>query len=104
MSYPRVKVPTMLRTVTFVDSEAHARLLGLMAVLALPPVRCDEGTTTKRPLVEIEVHTGVWRPVETIIVLDTLIVLSFGKNGSTRTYRFLTADCPAWRMPSKGRR
>lgn len=99
-SYPCAIVPAMLRTVTFVDSEAHARLLGLMAVLGLPPVRCIDGTT-KKPLVEVEVCPGEWRPVETVYVDGGAVELAFGKNGSSRVYRFDASDCPSWRMPSR---
>jgi len=87
--------------VRYLDSEGQARLVGLCTVLQLPPLRCNDGAT-RRPLIEIEIETNVWRPVESFAFDDDgTVTFFFGKNGTTRTYRFALNECPAWRMPAR---
>jgi hypothetical protein len=85
---------------TYIESEAQARLMGLCAVLRLPPLCCEDGRE-RRPLIEIEVAPDTWRPIETFAFDDGAVVFLFGKNGTTRSYRFPIEECPSWRMPSR---
>lgn len=78
-------------------AEGWARLQGLMAVLALPPVRRSDNTWA-RPPVEVEIAPGNWTPVEDIVIDADGMTLSFGKNGSRVEYRFPGTTCPRWRV------
>jgi len=77
-------------------SEDGARLHGLLAVLALPAMRCQDGAY-RRPKVEIEIKRGVWAEVESIIIDDKGMTFLFGTNGHTTRYHFPGTICPNWR-------
>lgn len=81
------------------DPENHARLSGLLAMVALPLVRGDLGMM-RRVRVEVEVALGTWRAIEGAAVeLGKLTVWS-GTNGSRVQWEFQAAACPRWRSNS----
>ena len=86
------------------DDEQAARLHGLMAMLALPARRGDDGVY-RRLLVEIEVARGRWAPVDSVIIESDRLVFSYGVNGHRREYTFVAGeDVPQWRTERPSRR
>lgn len=73
-----------------------ARLQGLLAMLALPPLRRDDGQMW-RVVVEVEIAKGKWAPVETLSIDDKGLTFTWGRNGSTVEYKFPGESCPPWR-------
>lgn len=85
------------------DPENHARLSGLVAMLALPLVNAGRGLM-RRVRVEVEIMPGTWRAVEGAAVeLGKLTVWS-GSNGSRVQWEFQAAACPRWRSNSNAER
>ena len=83
------------------DAEGHARLSGLLAMLALPPVRLSDGTHRRR-IVEIEVKpdSDRWVPIDGITIEPHRIIAWWGANGTRVQYEFLRGEAtPRWRMP-----
>ncbi len=79
-----------------------ASLKGLMAVLALPAVRCVDGTFRKR-MIEVEVSRGVWVPIRHMAIEPERIVVWHGDNGERNEYVFLrAAGVPRWRIEQRG--
>jgi hypothetical protein len=73
------------------DPEGSARLLGLMAVFALPPLRTSAGGW--RP-VRIEVCTpNGWRLADMFALTDTAVVVVCGRT----EYVFPVRHPPRWR-------
>jgi hypothetical protein len=86
------------------DPEQQARLLGLMAVLALPPLTTSDGDT-RRVLVEVEVAPGRWHAVDSCVIESDRLVLSHGVNGHRVEWAFSRAEpVPRWRMPRESAR
>lgn len=83
------------------DAEGHARLSGLLAVIALPPIHHGDGTVRKRTI-EIETAPGgPWVSIEGIAVEMHRVICWTGTNGSRRQYEFPRgAAIPRWRVPS----
>ena len=83
------------------DAEGHARLSGLLAVIALPPTRQTDGTVRKRTI-EIETTPGgAWVAIEGVAVEFNRVICWTGTNGSRRQYEYLRgAAIPRWRVPS----
>ncbi len=78
--------------------EAYASLQGLMAMLALPPVRCDDGTFRKRR-VEIEIADGIWACIDSMIIEAERLLFTFGANGTRVEYVFARSEgVPEWRV------
>lgn len=85
------------------DPENHARLSGLLAMVALPLVRGDLGMM-RRVRVEVEVAPGTWRPIEGAAVELGKLTVWTGTNGSRTQWEFLAAQCPRWRSDSNRER
>lgn len=79
------------------EAENDARLCGLMAALALPPVRGRDGVARRVP-VEVEVAPGAWARVESMLIDSDGMTMSFGANGHRTDYRFVGTACPPWRI------
>lgn len=82
------------------DADAWASLQGLMAVLALPPIHCRDGSQRRRR-VEVEITPGVWQVVDSIAIGPQVIQFWFGTNGSRTEYTFLRTEAtlaPRWRI------
>ena len=77
------------------DDEEYARLHGLMAMLALPPVRRATGGMRKY-VVEIEASRNVWVPVDSIVIDDEGLTFVWGANGTRVERKF--KRCPPWRV------
>jgi hypothetical protein len=85
------------------DPEAWARLSGLMATLALPPLRHFDGSSRK-PSVEIEITPGVWALVDALAIESNRLLFWYGENGTRREYVFpKAAGIPRWRTVERGR-
>ncbi len=82
---------------TATESNAWAKLRGLMAVLALPPVRFADGVFRKR-LIEVEIAEGTWAAVNAIAVEPERLVFWFGINGERVEYVFPRSHVPNWRI------
>jgi hypothetical protein len=79
------------------DPEQSARLHGLMAMLALPPLR-DPGGDARRIVIEIEVLRDQWEPIDAVIIEPDRLVCSFGVNGHRVEWAFLWSEgVPRWR-------
>jgi hypothetical protein len=78
------------------DPEAHARLLGIINMLKLPPLQWPDGTSRRR-LVEIEVEPDRWVPVDGVVVEAGTITFWSGTNGTRREYVRPAGFCPRWR-------
>ena len=84
------------------EAEMHARLMGVVAALALPEVRCLDGSYRTR-VVEIELarESNVWQPVHGVsISAEAITFFTNESDGAARSsWRFTHAEgCPAWRM------
>lgn len=98
MSYRRRIVPAMD------EAENAARLTGLLAMLALPMVRCDDGLYRRR-LVELEISAGRWVAIEGIAIEAHRIIVWSGRNGSRTQFEFRKSEgCPPWRTDRPGLR
>jgi len=81
------------------DVEAWARLQGLLAMLALPPMREDDGVV-RRILVEIEVSPNKWVPIEGVTIEPHRLIFHYGTNGTRVQYPYAREDgIPRWRTP-----
>ncbi len=79
------------------ESNAWARLRGLVAVLSLPAHRCDDGIFRKRK-VEVELDANTWVAVDSMAIESERIVFWFGTNGTRVEYVFPRDACPRWRV------
>lgn len=80
-----------------VGAEDAARLHGVMAMLALPEVRCDDGTFRRRE-VDIEIAPGKWQRVDGVSVEAERVVFFFGVNGHRQQWVFVKGErVPRWR-------
>lgn len=80
------------------DAEAWASLSGLMAILALPPIR------ERHRVVEVEITPGMWQLVHSIAIEANVIRFWFGTNGSRTEFTFLRTAfdrVPRWRVPQQ---
>jgi hypothetical protein len=78
------------------DTESWARLMGVMSMLALPPVRC--GGVERRRIVEIELSPGVWQCVDGVSITSDSITF-FSMNGVRHEWKFTTGEpTPRWRV------
>lgn len=83
--------------------EGWARLQGLFAMLALPPINAGLGMVRRR-IVEVEVSPNRWVPIEGAALELHRLVVWTGSNGSRQQYEFLRAEgVPRWRMPDSER-
>jgi hypothetical protein len=82
-------------------AEGWASLQGLMAQLALPPVRSLDGSFC-RPRIEVEINPDEWEPIDSVSVESARVVFALGK----REWVFLrTETFPRWRrVPGDGPR
>jgi len=78
------------------DPDAHARLMGVINMLKLPPLVWPDGRTRRR-LIEIEVEPGRWVPVDGLVVEAGVVTFWSGTNGSRREYTRPAGSCPNWR-------
>lgn len=84
------------------DAEGWARLSGMMAMLALPPVRRDDGTFRAR-VVEIEVAPNRWLRVDGVALEAHRLICWHGSNGSRIQFEYPRgAAIPRWRMLEGG--
>lgn len=81
------------------DEENHARLSGLLAIIALPLVRAAAGYMRRVP-VEVETSPGVWTAIEGAAVELGKLTVWTGTNGSRMQWEFKAAECPRWRSDS----
>lgn len=84
------------------DVEAWSRLSGLLAMLALPPVRCDDGRYQRR-LIEIEIAPGSdkWTAIDGLTIEPTRLIFYTGMNGTRRQWVFVRPEgVPRWRAPN----
>lgn len=80
------------------QGEDLARLLGVMRMLALPPVRTSSGTLRKR-VVEILVAPETWARVDGMWIESVRIVFFAGPSEARTEYVFVEAEkVPAWRV------
>lgn len=82
------------------DVEYAARLHGVMAMLALPQVRQDDGSYRRRE-VEIEIDSDVWQIVESASFDHERVTFRFGMNGTARSWTFDVRRCPRWRVDAR---
>ncbi len=83
------------------DVEGYARLAGLLAMLALPPIHAGDGTFRRR-VVEIEVSPGSdrWIAIEGVAVEAHRIICWTGSNGTRQQFEYLRGEkIPQWRTP-----
>jgi hypothetical protein len=81
------------------NDEQSAKLAGLFAVLALPPVRMSDGTHRRR-VVEVEVSANKWVAIIGAAIEHEVFVCWTGNNGSMVRYKFVKGEnIPDWRMP-----
>ncbi len=86
------------------EAENAARLAGLLAMLALPMVRCDDGMYRRR-MIEAEVSPGKWAEVHGASIEAHRLILWSGTNGSRIQYEFRSSEgCPRWRTERTGER
>lgn len=80
------------------DPEGWARLQGLFAMLALPPLQCGGGLVQRR-IVEVEITKDRWLAIEGAALDQFKLTVWTGSNGTRRHYEFLRAEgIPRWRM------
>lgn len=80
------------------DPESWARLQGVMAMLALPPVRARDGRERRR-VVEIEIAPDQWAVVDGISIESGRLTFYRGTNGHRSEFRFSSAEpSPRWRI------
>jgi len=97
MSDPYEKTRATMAILMTENVEGWARLSGLMAVLALPPVRGND-KTYRRAAVEIEVARGIWTEIDAVAIEADRLIFWFGKNGERQEYPFARAEgVPQWR-------
>lgn len=92
--------PSMMMNAAMAETvdtdEGWARLQGLMATLALPARRHQDGVYRK-PRVEVHI-ANAWEPIDTVTIESDRVTFSFGINGSQREWIFLRAEgIPPWR-------
>ncbi len=75
----------------------EARVKGLLAVLALPAVRDEEGRERRR-VVEIEYRPGQWEQVDGCSVDGDKLIFWRGRNGTSVQFSCPPSRCPPWRM------
>lgn len=83
------------------DVEGWARLSGLLAMLALPPVRLADGTHRLR-IVEIEVRpdSDKWIAIDGVTLEPHRLLCWRGGNGSRVVYEYPRGSAiPKWRTP-----
>ncbi len=98
MSYPYEKIPAMD------EDENSARLRGLLAVCALPMVRCDDGRERRR-LIEVEVSPGKWVEIHGVTIEAHRLIVWSGGNGTRQQFEFRSSEgCPAWRIDKTAQR
>ncbi len=86
------------------EGENAARLAGLLAILALPMVRCHDGFNRRR-LIEAEVSPGKWAVIHGATIEANRLILWSGTNGSRIQYEFRSSEgCPRWRTERAGER
>jgi hypothetical protein len=78
------------------DSQAAARVLGLMSVLSLPPLRRLDGTWAKAGI-EIEIEPGVWQAVDRIVIEERRLIFLWGFNGHSGERSYDRERVPEWR-------
>lgn len=84
----------------FDERENEARLAGVMAVLALPALHCDDGSHRRRE-VEIEID-GVWHHIDGVSFDNDRVMFHFGANGHRSEFIFPhRARMPRWRIDAR---
>lgn len=80
------------------QGEDLARLLGVMRMLALPPVRTPDNRERRR-VVEIEIAPDTWERVDGMWIESGRIVFFVGTNGHRTDYAFIDGEAvPSWRV------
>ncbi len=79
----------------FVDN--WARLQGVIAMLALPEVRCRDGVFRRRA-VEIEVLPDQWREITECTITAESVKFAIGDGAWRREYLFDRGAVPRWRV------
>ncbi len=90
----------MLNKANLLDREANAwsSLQGLMAVLALPATRREDGVYRKRQ-VEVEISRNAWVQIDSMAVEPDRLVFWYGTNGRRVEYVFERSEgAPRWRV------
>ncbi len=78
------------------EAENAARLSGLVAMLALPMVRTQDGRDRRR-VIEIEYRPGQWERVDAVEVKAQTLTFWRGANGSSVQFSVPASRCPRWR-------
>lgn len=83
------------------DIEGWARLQGLLAMVALPPIHTDHGRFRRRVIeIEVEPDSDRWVEIEGVAVEMHRIICWTGHNGSTQQWIYPRgAAIPRWRTP-----
>jgi hypothetical protein len=78
------------------NPEGWAAIRGMMTILALPAVRCCDGTS-RRPRVEVFVD-GEWHVIDEVAIEPDAVTFAHGKNGKRVEWRFdPRKNVPRWR-------
>lgn len=85
------------------DAEGWARLQGLFAMLALPPLHDDDGRYRKL-IVEVEISAGRWVAIDGASLEGDRFTVWSGTNGTRVQYPFRRSEgIPRWRTPKEER-
>lgn len=94
----RVSRETYMAGLLDENAEEWSRMAGLLAVLALPPLRESDGTY-RRQLIEIEISHGRWAAIDGVTIEAHRVLFHHGRNGSSVQYEFTRAEgVPRWRQ------
>lgn len=86
-----------------IDVEGWARLSGLLAVLALPEMRLDDGTYRRRAIeIEVKPRSDRWTLIDGICIEHHRIICFWGSNGTRQQYEFMRGEqMPMWRFADR---
>ncbi len=94
----------IVQTMTPAEAENHARLHGLLAVLALPMLCGKRGGPERRRLIEIEVAPNQWMEIHGATIEAHRLIFWSGCNGTRKQIEFHASEgCPRWRIEPQDR-
>lgn len=81
------------------DANEWASLMGMLAQLALPPLRAEHGLEMRRAIeIERPADSGNWILVESITIEPGTVTFRSGHNGSTQAFTYRRREkLPRWR-------